>query len=115
MDTTILVNNLKVVFDALRIDGIDIEYVALSPAYAMIPNSTYKLMVASPNLKEMSLREMIHIISSKLYALLDTESLRRLDRVAVYENRVFLEENATNGMIDQNICESILSDNLELV
>ncbi len=115
MDTTTLVNNLKVVFNALKNDGIDIEYIALSPAYAMIPNSTYKLMVASPNLKKMGLREMIHIISSKLYALLDTESLRRLDRVAVYENRQFLEENTPNGMIDQSICESILSENLELV
>lgn len=114
MDATILVNKLKVVFEAITNDGVTVECVALSPAYPDFVSSSYILMVASPTLQAFSCGQKIRTITSKLFALLGSDELEMIDRVRVYDTKQSLIDDAENGIIGYNYCETILNKTLQV-
>ena len=94
MDTTVLVNKLKVVFEAISKEGVILDCVALSPAYPDFSSSSYILKVSSPSWQAFSPGQKIRTITSKLFALLGSSELEMIDSVRVYDNKQSLIDDS---------------------
>ena len=89
MDKKILVEHVKRVIDSFKNEGKDFSFVALIPVY---PNgSSYILSVNASWLDPFNTFDRISIITRRMFELLDSKTLRFINRVEIYDKNNLLD------------------------
>lgn len=98
MDKKILVENVKKVIDSFKNEGKDFSFVGLIPLYG----SSYILSVNGTWLESLTTYQSISIITRRMFDLLDSKTLRHINRVEIFN------KNTLNDMSNDLILEDTI-------
>ncbi len=91
MDKKILVEHIKRVINSFKNEGKDFSFVGLIPVY---PNgSSYILSVSASWLEPFNNFDSISVITRRMFELLDSKTLRFINRVEIYDKNNLLDSS----------------------
>ena len=98
MDKKVLVEQVKRVIDSFKNEGKNFSFVGLIPVY----QNSYILSVSADWLEPFSTYESISIITRRMFELLDSKTIRHLNRVEIYDKNNLLD-NSNDLILEDTI------------
>ena len=89
MDKKVLVEQVKRVIDSFKNEGKNFSFVGLIPVY----QNSYILSVSADWLESITINQGISIMTNRMFELLDSKTIRHLNRVEIYDKNNLLNDN----------------------
>ncbi|MFN8344334.1 MAG: hypothetical protein U0X91_05000 [Spirosomataceae bacterium] len=92
MDKELLVDKLKTLFR--QAEGVTIDTFGLAPAYGGLLSNVFVLGISAPSMAEEEPSDKIQTVINLLFAGLEPEERRMIDRVRIYNTAKELQKQA---------------------